>query len=111
MLDFKVNEQGNLEVTADKEARLELSECENCVEREALIAENHYESYYDYKNANQIKNNLSEAPIFATELDYSESDGTIRFYDDYPIYYYNDYMINDFTEKLMNGETVVFNQL
>ena len=110
MLDFKINEQGNLEVTADKEARFELSECENCVERENLIADNHYEPNYDFKTADRIEGNLSEAPIFASELDYSD-DGKIRFYDDCPIYYYKDYMINDFTEKLMNGEVVVFNQL
>lgn len=109
MLKFKLKDN-KLIVKANKEFRKELKECDGYKERENLIRENYYEPEYDFKTADDILGQFSEAPVFASELNYRD-DGYIEFYDDCPAYFYNEYMINDFTKLLMKGKKVIFNKI
>lgn len=111
MLNFK--ELNNiLIITAHPDMVEELKECENCIERENLIREYYHASAgdYDYKTADEIDGNLSEAPMFCSELNYSD-EGNVYYIEDSDSYYYAAYAIADFTEKLMLGEFVRFIKL
>ena len=105
-IEYTLSECGNtLSVKVVGDLLEELQECENCIQREALICEGAYEPFYTFQTADQFGANLSQAPCFLEELDIDD-EGEANAVGNW--YYYNEYMINDFTEILASGESVEF---
>ena len=99
---------GDLHVRVVGEVLEEMREADNYPDRESVLFENAYEPEYTYTTADMFGANLSEAPCFLEELRI-EDNGDADAVGDW--WYYDNYMITDFTEKLANGETVVFTKV
>ncbi len=106
-LKFTIEPSGALKITADPEFRDDLRSLENGCERYAAFTESLPEGWEELQP--EKIGALTEAPILSNDDNiFRDDEGEIN--DVKKVWWFPDYMIIDFTERLMAGEAVFFQQ-